>query len=73
MVLHAHCEIAHTGPIAVREAQVALEESGARVRLRRVIDDTLDDVRAAAREPVLPAPTGDLLRTLTDAVEGRIP
>ena len=65
--------LAHTGPIAVRDAQVALEESGARVRLRRVIDDTLDDVRTSARDGSLPADAGTLLRSLADAVESRVP
>jgi geranylgeranyl diphosphate synthase type II len=65
--------LARTGPLAVREAQLALEQSGARVRLRRYIDDALDDVRGAAAETALPAGAGRLLRELADAVEGRIP
>ena len=64
---------ARTGPIAVREAQVALLESGAPVRLRALIIDTLEEVRTASREPSLPAPAGALLRDLSDAVEGRMP
>ena len=65
--------VAHTGPIAVRDAQVALLESGAPVRLRSLISDTLDRVRTASREPALPAAVGSLLRDLADGVEGRIP
>ena len=65
--------VAHTGPIAVREAQVALLESGAPVRLRTLISDTLDRVRTASRESALPPAAGSLLRDLADGVEGRIP
>jgi len=65
--------VAHTGPIAVREAQVALRDSGAPVRLRSFIDETLDEVRTASLEPCLPSAAGLLLRDLADGVEGRIP
>jgi geranylgeranyl diphosphate synthase type I len=65
--------VAHTGPIAVREAQVALLESGAPVRLRGLISDTLDQVRTASRDSALPPAVGSLLRDLADGVEGRIP
>jgi geranylgeranyl diphosphate synthase type II len=65
--------VAHTGPIAVREAQRALEESGARARLRVLIDETLDDVRFAASDPALPGAASTLLRTLADDVERRVP
>jgi len=65
--------LARTGPVAVREAQLALEESGARVRLRRLIADTLDDMRADADDPALPAGAGALLRELAVAVEERAP
>jgi geranylgeranyl diphosphate synthase type II len=65
--------VAHTGPIAVREAQVALLESGAPVRLRGLIADTLDEVRTVSREPALPAAAGALLRDLAEGVEGRMP
>lgn len=64
---------AHTGPIAVREAQVALEESGAPVRLRAFIEDTLDGVRTASQEPSLTPAAGALLRDLADGMERRIP
>lgn len=65
--------VAHTGPIAVREAQVALEESGARLQLRRYIDDTLEEVRTASLETSLPEPAGSLLRDLADGIGRRIP
>lgn len=65
--------LAHTGPIAVREAQLALEESGARLRLRGLIDDTLGAVRSAADEPAFPREARALIRELADRVEERIP
>jgi geranylgeranyl diphosphate synthase type II len=65
--------IAHTGPIAVRDAQIALEESGARRQLRAVIAELLQDVRTAAQDISLPARAGSLLGELADAVESRVP
>jgi geranylgeranyl diphosphate synthase type I len=65
--------LARTGPVAVREAQVVLEASGARERLVRLITDTLQSVRTASHDPALPDRAGALLRTLADGVEGRIP
>jgi geranylgeranyl diphosphate synthase type I len=65
--------VAHTGPIAVREAQIALEESGARRRLRALIGDTLETVRTAVEEPAFPIEARPLLRDLADRVEERIP
>jgi geranylgeranyl diphosphate synthase, type I len=65
--------VAHTGPIAVREAQRALEESGARQQLRTLIADTLDDVRTAALDPALPSGVGELLYELSHTVQERIP
>jgi geranylgeranyl diphosphate synthase type II len=65
--------VAHTGPIAVREAQLALEESGARLRLRALIGDTLDSVRSAAEEPGFPIQARPLICELADRVEERIP
>jgi geranylgeranyl diphosphate synthase type I len=65
--------VAHTGPIAVREAQLALEESGARRRLRTLIDDTLESVRSAAKSPAFPPPARPLICELADRVEERIP
>ncbi|MHC3000321.1 polyprenyl synthetase family protein [Microbacterium sp. HJ5] len=65
--------VAHTGPIAVREAQVALKESGAPDRLRRYIDETLEEVRAVSQETALPPAAGRLLQDLADGIERRIP
>lgn len=65
--------IAHTGPIAVRDAQRALEASGARGELRALIGRTLDDARFAAEDQLLPLAAGDLLRDLADRVEERVP
>lgn len=65
--------VAHTGPIAVREAQRALEESGARLRLRALIGDTLEAVRTAAEDPAFPREACPLICELADRVEERIP
>ena len=65
--------VAHTGPIAVREAQIALEESGARLRLRALIGDTLGTVRTAVEDPAFPLEARPLFRELADRVEERIP
>lgn len=65
--------VAHTGPIAVKDAQRALEESGARATLREVIGDTLAGVRFAADDPVFPPAAASLLRELADRVEARVP
>lgn len=65
--------VAHTGPIAVKKAQAALERSGAPVRLRSVIDATLEQVRTASFDPALPTAAGELLREIADGMERRIP
>lgn len=65
--------VAHTGPIAVREAQRALEESGARASLRSLIDDTLGSVRSAVEDPLFPACARPLIEGLADRIEERIP
>ena len=52
---------------------MALEQSGAPVRLRAVIYETLDHVRASALDPALPRAATVLLEELAAAVEGRIP
>ena len=65
--------IAHTGPIAVRDAQRALEASGARGELRTLVGRTLEDARFAAGDPLLPVAVGDLLRDLADRIEERVP
>ncbi|WP_426320168.1 polyprenyl synthetase family protein [Microbacterium sp. E-13] len=65
--------LARTGPVAVREAQLVLESSGAREQLVALITDTLDAVRTASHDPALPDRAGALLRSLADCIEGRIP
>lgn len=65
--------VAHTGPIAVREAQRALEASGARERLLALVARTLDDARFAADDPVLTPAGGALLRDLADSIGERVP
>ncbi len=62
---------AWTGPVAVRAAQRALEESGARGRLLELIDDVLED--AVAHADGLPRRAHDLVRTLAQGVQERIP
>ncbi|MFE1644728.1 polyprenyl synthetase family protein [Microbacterium sp. P01] len=63
---------AHTGPIAVREAQRILDESGARIGLEAVIGQTLNRARTQAATPVLPESARDLLRELADVLEARL-
>ena len=65
--------VAHTGPIAVREAQLALEESGARRRLRA--SSTTRSARCAGRRTTgdFPIAARPLMRELADRVEERIP
>lgn len=64
---------ASTGPVAVREAQRALEHSGARDRLRELVESTLADARFTAGDPALPEAATEVLRGLADLVERRIP
>ncbi|MGX5771824.1 polyprenyl synthetase family protein [Microbacterium trichothecenolyticum] len=65
--------LARTGPVAVREAQLVLEQTGARERMVHLVDETLAAVREASHDPALPHRAGALLRTLADGIEGRIP
>ncbi|MDZ8172174.1 polyprenyl synthetase family protein [Microbacterium xanthum] len=65
--------VAHTGPVAVRQAQRLLESSGARQRLRTVIDDTLADAVRHAGDPTLPPAVENLLGDLAEQVRERIP
>jgi geranylgeranyl pyrophosphate synthase len=65
--------VAHTGPIAVREAQRMLDASGAREDLVALVHRTLDDARAAAADPALPRRVRTLLLSLAGAVQERIP
>lgn len=64
---------AHTGSVAVQRARTALEESGARTRLREIITETLDDVRRSSDDTALTPAAAVLLRTLADGIEARIP
>ncbi|MFH8250353.1 polyprenyl synthetase family protein [Microbacterium sp. B2969] len=65
--------VAHTGPVAVREAQRALDESGARLRLLAVITGTLAEARDAAEDPSLPPAARRLVEELVAAVSERVP
>ena len=65
--------LAYTGPIAVREAQRMLDESGARAGLVALVDQTLAEARSAARSAALPGEVRALLLSLADAVQERIP
>ena len=65
--------VAHTGPIAVREAQQALDESGARTGLLALIDRTLAEARDAASDPALPDPARGLVADLAHAIAERVP
>ncbi len=64
---------ARTGPVAVREAQQVLEQSGARERLAGLVDDIVAAVREQSHDPALPERAGALLRALADGVLERIP
>lgn len=65
--------LAHTGPVAVRSAQRALDSSGARARLHDLVIETINDARAGAARADLPIELVDLLYDLADEVERRIP
>ncbi len=65
--------VAHTGPIAVREAQQALDDSGARTRLLALVDRTLAEARDAASDPALPAAARTLVAQLAHAIAERVP
>ncbi|AZC14258.1 polyprenyl synthetase family protein [Microbacterium sp. ABRD28] len=65
--------VAHTGPIAIREAQEALEASGARTRLRELIDDTLAGAGKHSAAPELPVAARMLLQDLCVRIQERIP
>ncbi|WP_295823213.1 polyprenyl synthetase family protein [uncultured Microbacterium sp.] len=64
---------AHTGPIAVRAAQQALSESGARAELECLILDTLEEALIIVDSSTVPAACQDMLRDLVKAVQERIP
>ena len=65
--------VAHTGPVAIREAQQALDESGARMRLLALVYGTLAEARDAASDPALPPAAGRLIDDLVVAVGKRVP
>lgn len=65
--------LAHTGPIALKNAQDALNRSGARTDLQSLIRDTLKEANAIAHTAPLPEAARAMLFDLTTAVEGRIP
>ena len=65
--------VAYTGPIAVRDAQRALDESGARTRLLALVDRTLAEARDAASDPALPASARALVADLAHAIGERVP
>ncbi len=65
--------LAHTGPVAIRAAQRALSESGARSRLEDLIRGTLDEARAIVSASTLPHDCKTMLYDLVDAVQGRVP
>jgi geranylgeranyl pyrophosphate synthase len=65
--------LAPTGPIAIRRAQHELTASGARERTVDLIRTTLDRARTRADAAALPAAAHELLETLADAVDRRIP
>lgn len=64
---------AHTGPVAIRAAQVALSASGARARLEDLVCETLDEARAIVTASTLPAACRAMLLELVDAVQERVP
>lgn len=65
--------LAATGPIAVRDAQRALSESGARDRLLTVVHETLDRADAVASRADLPSDTRALLDDIARAIRERVP
>jgi geranylgeranyl diphosphate synthase type II len=62
---------AHTGPIAVRAAQRALDRAGARARLVAIIGHTLGESRSAA--DTLPWAARRLIYRVAERIESRIP
>ena len=64
---------AHTGPVAIRAAQRALSDSGARARLEDLVRDTLEEARAIVTASTLPDDCRTMLYDLVDAVQGRVP
>lgn len=65
--------LADTGPVALRAAQDALEESGARREASALIEETLRDSRARAVAAALPRAAQDMLTDLATSISERIP
>ncbi len=63
--------VAHTGPVAIREAQRALEASGARARVAALVDGTRADAAQAAA--ALPDEASALIDSLSAGIRERIP
>lgn len=66
-------DVAHTGPIAVRRAQRAIEASGARQGLEEMVRQSLRRARTHAAAAQMPPAAVMLLAELADAIEARIP
>ena len=64
---------AHTGPVAVRAAQAALSESGARGDLEGLIFETLEEAVVIVDSSTLPPACQSMLIDLVQAVQERIP
>ncbi len=62
---------AHTGPIAVRDAQRALQASGAPTRVVALVEDALADARHEADG--LPAPARELIGETAARIRERVP
>lgn len=65
--------LAHTGPIAVRRAQRALEASGARDDLVAMVHTALQRARSRSASPLIPTAAVTLLADIATAIEERIP
>ncbi|MEV8266172.1 polyprenyl synthetase family protein [Microbacterium sp. NPDC076911] len=65
--------LAYTGPVAVRAAQVALEASGAREDVSVMLNDALSAARELSQHPALNNETGALIRQLADDIARRTP
>ncbi|WP_270352852.1 polyprenyl synthetase family protein [Microbacterium testaceum] len=64
---------AHTGPVAIRVAQTALANSGARKALERLVYDTLDEAVNIVSMSTLPTDCKTMLIELVDMVAERVP
>lgn len=71
--VHAALAVAHTGPVAVLQAQTALVDSGARDGVLSMVDSALGSARARAQDATLPSSACDLIHSLADDISGRVP